>query len=284
MQNGPRYLTDTDINTVIQYTSLAPGAGVGGWVAGDTISLNQLGQIGQTGDGRFYRYALIGGTSTVKAGTLLVAPAQTANSSALAIAALTSQPTNTAFGSTSAGVSALSKGSKTFTITNGATTVTTDQFAGGYVEVLQTSGTNEAAVSYQLTGNSAAGNGGLITLKLTEPLDNPEALVPGTDTVNLRVNPYANVVASATAARPVGVVTVQVPNTATVQYLAWVQTQGECNVLGQGTLAAAFGPVIQSTTTAGAVAIASAATQMVVGQLLVASTDGNPTTVALSLI
>lgn len=35
MQNGPRYLTDTDINTVIAYTPTAPGTGAGPWVPGN---------------------------------------------------------------------------------------------------------------------------------------------------------------------------------------------------------------------------------------------------------
>ena len=61
MQDGPRYLTDLDINTALVYTNLTPGAGGGTTNAtnqtasGLSIDFTNLGQIGQTADGRRYR-------------------------------------------------------------------------------------------------------------------------------------------------------------------------------------------------------------------------------------
>lgn len=281
MQNGPRFLTDADINTVVAYSALTPGAADGGWTPGATVDLSQLGQVGQTGDGRFYRYVLVGGTSTVAPGQLLVAAAAPSNSTGLALPS--TQPTNTALGNTSTGVSALEKGSREFNVTNGSTAVTADQFAGGYVDVLQTSGSNEGPVSYKVAGNTAAAASGTITVKLAEPLAQPETLVAGTDTVNLRVNPFANVAPSSTAGRPVGVLTVQVPNSASQQYLAWVQTQGQCDVQCSSTVAIGNG-VKQSTATAGSVTVGTVSTDFIIGQALSAVTSSGVLTALLNLV
>ena len=260
MQNGPRYLTELDINQAYPLTNLAAGAGVG--QTGTGLSIDQLGQVGQTGDGRFYRLVSVGGTSTVKAGTLLVSPAASSNYAGLAIPS--SQPSNTATGSGSSSNSALSKGSFSFNVTNGSgAAITADQFAGGYVEVLQTSGTNEGPVAYRLAGNTAAATSATCTLFLSEPLDQPEALVAGTDTVNLVESPFSGVLASSTLGRPVGVVTVQVPNTASQAYCAWVQTAGHCLVNADATGVTVGEAVAQSTTTAGDVTVAGATSNQI---------------------
>ncbi len=272
MQNGPRYLTETDINTIQLYTSLTAGNSVGGWAPGFNADPRELGYKGITANNREFRWCLIGGTSTLAPGTLLVAPAQATNATGLAIP--TSQPSNTALGSGATPNSALSKGSFAFNVTNGATAVTQDEFAGGYVEVLQTSGTNEGPVSYQLRGNSAAAASGAITLYLAEPLAQPEVLVAGTDTVNLRKNTYSNIVTSATAGQPVGVLTVQVPNSSSQQYYAWVQVKGHCVVNADASGVTAFEAVKQSVTTAGDVTVVAAVTDKVVGQALDTVTSG----------
>ncbi len=274
MQNGPRYLTENDINTISAYTSLTSGGGDGGWTPGATTDLSQLGYVGQTGDGRFYRWCLIGGTATLAPGQLLVAPTQAANTTGLAISS--TQPQNTAFfnGTASGSDSALTKGSLSFNVTNGATAVTADEFAGGYVEVNQTSGTNEGPVKYKLAGNTSAAASGTITLRLAEPLAQPEKLVAGTDTVSLFKSPWSNVVTSATVGRPVGVLTVQVPNTSSQQYLAWLQTKGDCVVNADATGTTAFESIKQSVTTAGDVVVGSAATDYLIGQALTTVTSG----------
>ena len=282
MQNGPRFLTETDINTIQLYTALTGGSSTGGWTPGFNSDPTELGYPGVTGNGRRYRFCLIGGTSTVKPGTLLTAPAQASNSTGLAIP--TQQPANTAYGNAeNDSASALSAGSLAFNVTNSSTAVTQDEFAGGYVDVLQTSGSNNGPTSYQLSGNTAAGNGGTITLYLKDPLAVASALVAGTDTVNLRKNTYANVVASSTLAQPVGIVPVQVPNSSTAQYYAWVQTGGQCDGLCDSAGITAFDAVQQSTTTAGDVTAMTAYTTYEIGQAISTGTSGNPITVVLNL-
>ncbi len=280
MQNGPRYLTENDINTVQAYSSLTPGGSDGAWTPGSTTDLSQLGYLGQTSDGRFYRWCLIGGTSTLAPGQLLVAATQASNSTGLAIPS--TQPSNTAFfnGTASGSDSALSKGSFSFNVTNGSTAVTADEFAGGYVMVNQTSGTNEGPVKYKLAGNTAAAASGTITLKLAEPLDQPEKLVAGTDTVDLYKNPYANAAPSATLGRAVGVLTVQVPNTSSQAYLAWLQVRGDAVVNGTAT---AFETIKQSTSTAGDIVVGAAATDQLLGYALDTVASAGPVHVVLNI-
>lgn len=282
MQNGPRFLTDFDINQAYVYTNLLPGGGGGSsnstnqTASGLTIDFTNLGQIGQTADGRLYRLCTIGGTSTVAAGSLVLAQARSTNFAGLAIPS--TQPSNTATGNGASGSSALAKGSLSFNITNGGSAaITADQFAGGFVEVLQTSGTSEGPVSYKLVGNTAdasSGHNGTVTLYLAEPLDQPEALVAGTDTVNLVPCPYAAVTTSSTLGLPAGILTVQAPNTSSVTYAAWVQTHG--NALGNedSTASVAFNPLGQSTTTAGDTTKWTASTGgMIIGYALKAATS-----------
>lgn len=176
-----------------------------------------FGAVGMSADGRRYRYAGFGGTSTINAGLLVVAAAKTTNSNNLAITAV----------GTGGQVSAnLLTNSRTLVVTNGATSVTQDQFADGYVEVLWSGG----AFAVRINGNTAAGNGGFITLSLQDPLLNNAALVPGTDTVNLTANPYAAVIPSLTQSAPLGVTVVQVANTASVTNYGWIQTNGHAIV------------------------------------------------------
>lgn len=281
MQNGPRFLTDADINTIQLYTAMSPGAGPGAWTPGFNTDPRELGYDGVTANGRRYRWMLIGGTSTVTPGTLMTAPAQPANSTGLAIP--TAQPANTATGSGPTGTSALASGSLSFNVTNGVTAVTADEFAGGFVDVLQTSGTNPGPTTYQLKGNTAAANGGAITLYLAEPLQQGAgALVAATDTVNLRYNTYFNVVASATLAQPVGIVTVQVPNTASAQYYAWVQTGGQVEGVATDNITA-FDAVTQSTADAGWVQAIADDVHLHIGQALSTGTDTNPISLCLNL-
>src|SRR5579859_4942054 len=104
MQDGIRTLTETDLGVLT------------------TTKQTQYGAIGVTEDGRRYRYVSFGGTSTIAPGLVVTAAALTANFQGLAITATTV----TAAGQVTAN---LATGSSTLILTNGATTVTADQFA-----------------------------------------------------------------------------------------------------------------------------------------------------------
>lgn len=241
MEQGVRQLTSTDLNTL------------------STSAQDSLGALGSTGDSRLYRYVKFAGTSTIAPGVLMCAPAVTAAYQGLAITAV-----NTG-GQTAANLLA---NSTTLIVTNGATSITQDQFTGGYLEVIQTSGTNEGPVVYKIRGNTLAGNGATFSvfLNVAEPLRNAETLVAGTDTVNLTVSPWNGVAATATAAVSVGATIIQVPNSSTVTNYGWVQSQGRTFLTNDagGNLTVGEG-VAQSTTTAGNI-VAQGATTQSIGQ------------------
>lgn len=196
MQTGPRYLTSSDLETF------------------STTAQDQLGAQGVTEDGRKFRYVKFGGTSTVKAGLLMVGPAAPANSTGLAI---------TAVGTGGQTTANLQAGSRQLVVTNGATAVTQDQFQAVVI--------NSSADGYytlRVEGNTAAAaNTGYVTLLLADPL--PQGitqLVPGTDTADLVLSKYNGVAASTTGNAPVGVTVNAVPNTASVTNYGWVQSGG----------------------------------------------------------
>jgi hypothetical protein len=223
MQNGPRYLTDVDLQVL---TLLNPS----NVPANQPAALHtQYGSIGQTEDGRIFRYTKFAGTSTINPGSLLVAPAAPANSTGLAIVAAASQPANTATGSGTSGTSALAAGSQVFAVTNGATAVTQDEFQ--FVEILVGSSAANGTYKLRLRGNSKAAANGTVTLYLADPLPPTiTTLIPGTDTVNLRYSPWNQPTASTTQGEPVGVTIVSVPQTSTASYAGWIQTRGEAFV------------------------------------------------------
>lgn len=268
MQNGPRYLTDTDIQIL---TLLNPS----NQPANQPSALHTAyGSIGQTEDGRLFRYVKFAGTSTIEPGLLLVAPAAPANSTGLAIAASSAQPNNTAIGSGPTGGNALAAGSTSFVVTNGSTAVTLDQFS--FVEILVGGG---GTYCLKLRGNTAAGNGGTITLYLDS--DNPlppnmTTLIPGTDTVNLRLSNWNQPVTSATKAAPVGLTIVSVPQTSTASYAGWVQVTGRA--FAQVTSATLGDPATQDiATNAGFLANNAASTTVNVGAFVTSAASSTAT-------
>lgn len=260
MESGVRQLTEQDLSTL------------------STTKQVEYGAVGMTADGRVFRYAAFGGTSTIAPGQLLVAPAVTAGWQALAIPAA---------GTGDQTAASLKAGSTFLTLTNGATAITADKFAEGYAQVNQTSGTNEGPIVYQLRGNQAAAGSGSpsfdIFFQQAEPLRNAETLVAATDTVNLVVNGYNGAIASATAGRPVGVTVIQVPNTSTVTNYGWVQTKGMSFLTNDAGGNLTVGEAVsQSTSTAGDV-VAAGATTFRVGLALKAFNSSTAGPVWLSI-
>lgn len=235
-----------------------------------TTQSTQLGAAGATADGRRFRYVKFGGTSTIAPGLLLQAPVLTANYQALVITA-----TATAGGNT---VGQLALGSNSLVVTLSGTAVTQDQFAEGYLDVIVGGSASDTGhYTYKIKGNTAqTSTTGLVTLYLAEPLRSSTAVVPGTDTANLRINDYSGVVGSTTAAQTVGLTIMPVPNSSTVTNYGWVQTAGDCVVLndsgGTITVGGGFG---QSTTTAGNVKASTASTVPILGVTKIAITASN---------
>lgn len=192
-----------------------------------------------------YRYVQFGGTSTINPGLLLVASAAPANSTGLAL-------------NSSNSAAALAAGSTqgSLVVTNGSTTVVANQFVDGTLEIAGTGGVQR----YRILGNTADATGSLpITVRYQGPLLNTSALVVGTNTVNLRQSLAYNPAASLTAALPVGVTIMSVPNTAAVTNFGWVQISGEAYV--QATSATKGQALVQdSSGTAGYFANSAAST------------------------
>lgn len=248
MQDGPRFLTETDLSELT------------------TTKQTQYGAVGVTADGRQFRYVSFGGTSTVQPGLLLQAAVTKTNAQGLAITAVGTG------GQTAANL--LAKSTQ-LVVTNGATTVTQDEFAEGFLEVSQTSGTNEGPVSYRVKGNSAAAaSTGYITVYLAEPLRNAETLVAGTDTVSLWVSPYQGPVATTTVNVPIGVTTQQVVNSSSVTNYGWVQTKGPAVMQGDASSKVIGNTIGASTTTAGYVSLAVTTTQPPIGFSRTTATTG----------
>lgn len=199
MESGVRQLVSADLNTFA------------------TTQQEDYGTLGQTKDGRYFRYVAFGGTSTIKAGMLCVGPAAPANSTGLAI---------TATGTGGQVAANLVAGSKTLVVTNGATTVTANQFQ--YLEIVSSA---DQTYSLRIAGHTAAGNAGFVVVSLADPLPQGiTTLIPGTDTANLVLSQYNGVAPSLTGNAPVGVTTNVVPNTASVTNYGWVQSGGKAMV------------------------------------------------------
>jgi hypothetical protein len=252
MQDGVRVLTEQDI------TSLS------------TTQMENFGALGQTNDGRKFRYVGFGGTSTIAPGLLVQAPALTANYQGLALTATATSGGNT--------VAQLANNSSSLVVTLAGTAVTKDQFAEGYIDVIVGgSAADTGHYTYKIKGNTAqSSTTGLVTVFLKEPTRHTTALVPGTDTANLRISDYSGVVSSTTAALTVGITIMPVPNSSTVTNYGWIQTYGDCAVLndagGTITVGGAFG---QSTTTGGNVKAATASTVPILGITKIAITASN---------
>lgn len=261
MNDGIRTLTEQDINTLSSTKQV------------------QYGALGATEDGRRYRYVSFGGTSTIASGLVVTAPALTANYQGLAITATTVTGGNI--------TGNLATASTQLVVTLAGTAVTQDQFAEGFLDVIVGgAATDTGSYSYRIKGNTAQSTTtGLVTVFLAEALRNTTALVPGTDTVNLVLSPYASVNTSTTAALPVGVTVLSVPNTASVTNYGWVQVGGHTEVLndagGTITVGGAFG---QSVTTAGNVVAATASTHPIIGitRIAISASNAGPAWLTLS--
>ena len=164
-----------------------------------------LGVLGETIDGRKYRYSLAGGAT--------LAPGKVAVN-----ADLVALHTNIAVGAAAA------IGAKTVTVTLGATAMTESQYQDGYLTVNDATG---EGINYLINNNPAADASASAVISLAEPV--AVALVAATSEVTLKVNTYSGIVISAAdqVDQAVGVPNVSITNA----YYGWVQTHGECPVL-----------------------------------------------------
>lgn len=205
-----------------------------------TSANTNLGALATTGDGRYYRYASLGAVAAVP-GKLYQAAAEITNHQNLAPTA------NGAIGD------------KTITVTLGATAVTANQYAGGFVMVTASTG---AGYSYEIASHPAALLSATLQLTLVDPLLTTTA--SASTKIDLIPSPYSATVVNPTAATsaPVGVAVFPVA----IGGFGWLQVSGPTILLADGTVVVGTN-LTASNATAGAVE-AAAGVQAVVGTAL----------------
>lgn len=171
-----------------------------------------LGTLLVTHDGRQFRFTKNGAVAAVP-GSLYQSPVPGANFDQLVLPA------------------AVPIGTRTFNITNGATTITKDQFAGGYLNVEDDTGEGRA---YLIESNDAEAAGSAdFAITLAGGHGVKLALTTAT-TVGLTAHPLDAVIIhpSPATARLVGVAVSAIP----ASNFGWLQVRGPASVLTQGTL------------------------------------------------
>lgn len=168
-----------------------------------SVQTTNLGALATTGDGRYFRYVLVGGTALVP-GKLYQSAAETTGWENLACAAA------------SAGATSIT--------TTSTITATLNQLAGGYLTVTASTG---AGYVYKIKGNTAASSA-VCTIYLEDPLQTDIAVT--TSTVDIVLSPFNKVelwdysnhdgVAVGVAVYPV-----------TAAYYGWVQVKGPASLL-----------------------------------------------------
>lgn len=205
-----------------------------------TSANTNLGALATTGDGRYYRYASLGAVAAVP-GKLYQAAAEITNHQNLAPTA------NGAIGD------------KTITVTLGATAVTANQYAGGFVMVTASTG---AGYMYEIASHPAALLSATLQLTLVDPLLTTTA--SASTKIDLIPCPYSATVVNPTTATsaPIGVAVFPVA----IAGFGWMQTSGPSVVLADGAVVVGTN-LTASNATAGAVE-AAAGVQAVVGTAL----------------
>lgn len=196
-----------------------------------------VGQMLATPTGKIVRYALVGGSNLVM-GNLLQNAAQ-----------------DTTYENMTVGTAG-AVGDISLQITNGTSTITSQQFEGGSLSIY-TAGTIAIGDEYTITGvTGTLTTGGALTVYLDRPL---RAVVTTSAKVNMKRSPWSGVIqfpATTQTGIPVGVA---LNATTTAQY-GFVQSHGVCAVLSDGSTFAVGSDLGTPSGTAGAVTVYAAGT------------------------
>lgn len=198
------------------------------------VAKHRIGDRARLGE-RTFRYARVGGVA-IAAGVMTAGASTVANH------------LNCVAGTTSVG-------STRVTVTLGATAVTRNEYADGYLHI----NTGDGIGVYKIKSHLAIGSSGSGVINLYDPI--VSALVTATTRVTLTKNPWADVVIAPTTVA-------QIPTGVFLRSMAlgsfgWIQTGGPCLCLvgaGPPTVGQA---VMMSTATAGAVVVATAGNPVV---------------------
>lgn len=198
-----------------------------------TTKLHPLGTVGQTRDGRVFRYGQAGAVA-LAAGKLAQVPAVISAHQNVAVA------------------TAVVAGDKQINVTLGATAATADQYQDGLVLAYDASGVGQTAL---IATNPAIV---LSTAGIFQTVDAFSLAISTSGKVNLSLNPYAGALVYATGATTEFATGVPITTLAISSY-GWFQTKGLAAVLTNGTITKGAG-VVPGQTTAGSVDIEATAT------------------------
>lgn len=191
-----------------------------------TLDYSLLGSRAVSGDGREYRIARNGAVALTP-GTLLQAAPEVANHQNLAP-------------SVNRNI-----GDNVVTLVLGATAVTANQYAGGWLFVTTSTG---QGFQYKIAGHPAANASATLTVVLDDRLVTTWA--SASTKIDMIANQYAGVVINPIAAtsNPIGVAVTNVP----ANQFFWAQVKGPCNLLADGAIVTGTN-VIASNAVAGAI-------------------------------
>jgi hypothetical protein len=188
--------------------------------------LHELGSIAETAEGRVYRYCQAGAVN-LTAGKLNIAPAKVANHTAIAVAVAPSLNT------------------KRISVTVGATAVTTGQYDGGYLVVVDGNGVGQSFRISSTPAIASAGTGEILLrhlIKNTIDTSSKVSLQPSLYSGNL-VHPGGGLGFFPTGSNNVAV--------AAGSYY-WSQVSGVASVLSDGVIGKGVGVSLTANAIAGA--------------------------------
>ena len=213
-----------------QLTGTGPQVVAQGIFSESSVQLHALGELAHSNDGRAYRYTKVGATALVAGKLYQGAAEDTSNQENLTVA------TNS-IGDTSV-------------VTTTTVTLAANLMAGGLLTV--TAATLGAGFTYKIKGNTAA-TGAVTTFTLEDPI---VVATTGTVTVDVKKNPYDQVVITPAGSATTCCVGVAVHNV-TNAYFGWLQTHGPASVLCSTTITVGDSVIPINATAAGAATVAT---------------------------
>jgi|SRR5215831_756833 len=199
--------------------------------------------------GRTYRFGQAGAAALV-AGQVLQMAVPVANNVNLAVV-IAAPATQTNIGD------------RTVTVTLGASPLTANQYAGGYVNI--STGPGNGYV-YQIASHPAALSGN-VTINLNEPMQVP---LTSASKVDLVANPYAGVIATPATTLTGGVVGIAT-SPCPANGFDWFQVGGSASVLIAGT--PAVGQSVSAPSAVAGAAAINSGTLAIIGQMLATGVD-----------
>lgn len=226
-----------------------------------SVQEGMLGQEAHVIGGRKFRYMEVGATALVK-GNLLQGPANVANH------------INQVIGDAAA------VGARSVNVDLGATALTVNQYAGGFLVLNDAAG---EGIAHAVAGHAAADSSATsVTIHLHDPIDG--ALTADTSQYSLH-SLWRDVIQNPTTATNIAVGVADVAYT--INYYFWGQTWGPASVLQEATGASTVigGGFVPSDTTAGSVEVTAqgVTAHQEIGRALVANVDGEHNGVFLTI-